>query len=83
MTLADFGLARIYDMSSLLTTVVVTLWYRSPEILLGTTYATPVDMWSCGCILAELVSRDLNHIFGEYNQFLRFLEDHFFQDSMK
>jgi len=55
--LADFGLARIYDMSSLLTTVVVTLWYRSPEILLGTTYATPVDIWSCGCILAELILR--------------------------
>ena len=55
--LADFGLARIYDFSSLLTTVVVTLWYRSPEILLGTTYATPVDIWSCGCILAELVLR--------------------------
>ena len=36
---------------------VVTLWYRSPEILLGTTYATPVDLWSCGCILAELYLR--------------------------
>ena len=36
---------------------VVTLWYRSPEILLGTTYATPVDIWSCGCILAELYLR--------------------------
>jgi len=35
----------------------VTLWYRSPEILLGTTYATPVDIWSCGCILAELFLR--------------------------
>jgi len=55
--LADFGLARIYDFSSLLTTVVVTLWYRSPEILLGTTYATPVDIWSCGCIFAELYMR--------------------------
>ena len=36
---------------------VVTLWYRSPEVLLGTTYATPVDIWSCGCIFAELFSR--------------------------
>ena len=35
----------------------MTLWYRSPEILLGTTYATPVDIWSCGCILAELYLR--------------------------
>ena len=35
----------------------MTLWYRAPEILLGTSYATPVDIWSCGCILAELISR--------------------------
>ena len=33
---------------------MVTLWYRAPEVLLGTTYATPVDIWSCGCIFAEL-----------------------------
>ncbi|XP_023341283.1 cyclin-dependent kinase 4 [Eurytemora carolleeae] len=36
---------------------VVTLWYRSPEILLGNSYATPVDLWSCGCIFAELFLR--------------------------
>lgn len=36
---------------------VVTLWYRAPEILLGTkVYSTPVDMWSVGCILAELIT---------------------------
>jgi len=55
--IADFGLARIYDFNTLLTSTVVTLWYRAPEVLLGTTYATPVDIWSCGCILAELISR--------------------------
>ena len=54
--LTDFGLARIYDFNSLLTTTVVTLWYRAPEVLLGVTYATPVDIWSAGCILAELTS---------------------------
>jgi len=54
--LTDFGLARIYDFNSLLTTTVVTLWYRAPEVLLGVTYATPVDIWSAGCILAELIS---------------------------
>ena len=37
---------------------VVTLWYRAPEILLGSkTYSTPVDIWSIGCIFAEM----LNH----------------------
>jgi len=57
LKLADFGLARIYDFNVLLTSEVVTLWYRAPEVLLGTTYATPVDIWSCGCILAELYTR--------------------------
>ena len=32
----------------------MTLWYRSPEVLMGLSYATPVDIWSCGCIMAEL-----------------------------
>nr|QAA13015.1 cyclin-dependent kinase 6 [Locusta migratoria] len=52
--LADFGLAKTYDFEMLLTSVVVTIWYRSPEVLLNSTYATPVDIWSCGCIMAEL-----------------------------
>lgn len=55
--LTDFGLARIYEFYTLLTTVVVTLWYRSPEVLMGLSYATPVDVWSCGCIFAELFLR--------------------------
>ncbi|XP_012261764.2 cyclin-dependent kinase 4 [Athalia rosae] len=52
--IADFGLAKTYDFEMRLTSVVVTLWYRSPEVLLGCAYATPVDIWSVGCILAEL-----------------------------
>jgi serine/threonine protein kinase len=41
---------------------IVTLWYRAPEVLLGTThYATPVDMWSVGCIFAELVRKVSAH----------------------
>lgn len=59
--LADFGLAKTYDFEMKLTAVVVTLWYRAPEVLLGLSYATPVDIWSVGCILAELFS--LNPIF--------------------
>ena len=35
----------------------MTLWYRSPEVLMGLSYATPVDVWSCGCIFAELFLR--------------------------
>ena len=37
---------------------VVTLWYRPPEILLGSqTYAPPVDVWACGTILVEMATK--------------------------
>ncbi|XP_077996820.1 cyclin-dependent kinase 6-like [Glandiceps talaboti] len=55
--LADFGLARVYGFQMALTSVVVTLWYRGPEVLLQGRYATPVDIWSVGCIFAELFNR--------------------------
>ncbi|XP_022753261.1 probable serine/threonine-protein kinase At1g54610 isoform X1 [Durio zibethinus] len=57
LKIADFGLASFYDphQSQPLTSRVVTLWYRPPELLLGATYyGTAVDLWSTGCILAEL-----------------------------
>ncbi|XP_021843679.2 probable serine/threonine-protein kinase At1g54610 [Spinacia oleracea] len=57
LKIADFGLASFYDphQSQPLTSRVVTLWYRPPELLLGATYyGTSVDLWSSGCILAEL-----------------------------
>ena len=55
--LADFGLARLFDPKDKrpYTNRVITLWYRSPELLLGEeTYTTSVDIWSCGCVLGEL-----------------------------
>ncbi|XP_008318355.1 cyclin-dependent kinase 4 [Cynoglossus semilaevis] len=55
--LADFGLARIFSCHMALTPVVVTLWYRPPEVLLQSSYATPVDIWSTGCIFAEMFRR--------------------------
>ncbi|OWK59683.1 Cyclin-dependent kinase 6 [Lonchura striata] len=56
--LADFGLARIYSFQMALTSVVVTLWYRAPEVLLQSSYATAVDLWSVGCIFAEMFRRN-------------------------
>merc|ERR1712004_287213 len=56
--IADFGLARIYSYNMALTSVVVTLWYRPPEVLLQNSYATPVDLWSIGCIISELFLLD-------------------------
>ena len=59
LKLADFGLARAFGIPlRTYTHEVVTLWYRSPEILLGSKhYSTAVDMWSVGCIFAEMVNR--------------------------
>ncbi|XP_063492414.1 cyclin-dependent kinase 6 isoform X2 [Symphalangus syndactylus] len=63
--LADFGLARIYSFQMALTSVVVTLWYRAPEVLLQSSYATPVDLWSVGCIFAEMFRRNVIGLPGE------------------
>uniref|UniRef100_A0A3Q4G351 Cyclin dependent kinase 10 n=1 Tax=Neolamprologus brichardi TaxID=32507 RepID=A0A3Q4G351_NEOBR len=56
--IADFGLARMYGIPQQpMTPRVVTLWYRAPELLLGTkTQTTALDMWAVGCILAELLA---------------------------
>ncbi|XP_076898028.1 cyclin-dependent kinase G-2-like isoform X2 [Bidens hawaiensis] len=59
LKICDFGLSRQYG-SPLkpYTHLVVTLWYRAPELLLGTKlYSTAIDMWSLGCIMAELLSK--------------------------
>ncbi|CAG5091137.1 Oidioi.mRNA.OKI2018_I69.PAR.g12877.t1.cds [Oikopleura dioica] len=52
--IADFGLARLYTPETTLTQVVVTLWYRAPEILLHVSYHSAVDLWGAGCIIAEI-----------------------------
>ncbi|KAH7282865.1 hypothetical protein KP509_35G050700 [Ceratopteris richardii] len=58
--IGDFGLARIYQapLKPLGDNgVVVTIWYRAPELLLGAKhYTTAVDMWAVGCIFAELLT---------------------------
>ncbi|EIT78209.1 protein kinase [Aspergillus oryzae 3.042] len=58
--IADFGMARYYgDPPPKLTQLVVTLWYRSPELLLGAEkYGTEIDMWSIGCIFGELLTKE-------------------------
>ncbi|OBT86924.1 CMGC/CDK/CDC2 protein kinase [Pseudogymnoascus sp. 03VT05] len=59
LKLGDFGLARAFGVPlRTYTHEVVTLWYRAPEILLGgRQYSTGVDMWSVGCIFAEMCTR--------------------------
>jgi serine/threonine protein kinase len=55
--LADFGLARSFGLPlKSYTHEVVTLWYRAPEVMLGTKiYSPSIDMWSLGCIFYEIV----------------------------
>lgn len=58
MKLADLGLARTFShgQSEPLTPETVTLWYRSPEILFDSfSYGPSADLWSVGCVFAELV----------------------------
>ena len=59
LKIADFGLARAFAIPARpYTHEVVTLWYRAPEILLGSIeYSTPIDIWSIGCIFVELVTK--------------------------
>jgi CTD kinase subunit alpha len=60
LKLADFGLARFYAKRHQLdyTNRVITIWYRSPELLLGETqYTAAVDVWSAACVMVEIFSR--------------------------
>uniref|UniRef100_A0A183CY47 Protein kinase domain-containing protein n=1 Tax=Gongylonema pulchrum TaxID=637853 RepID=A0A183CY47_9BILA len=59
--ICDFGLARVtdpgYDHTGVLTEYVATRWYRAPEIMLNSKgYTKSIDVWSVGCILAEMLS---------------------------
>ncbi|KAG9130267.1 hypothetical protein Leryth_004249 [Lithospermum erythrorhizon] len=59
LKIGDFGLATFYraNQTQSMTSRVVTLWYRPPELLLGSTnYGVAVDLWSSGCVLAELLA---------------------------
>ena len=58
LKLADFGLARAFGIPvRSYTHEVVTLWYRAPDILMASRkYSTPVDIWSVGCIFAEMAN---------------------------
>ncbi|XP_013116359.1 serine/threonine-protein kinase PITSLRE isoform X2 [Stomoxys calcitrans] len=78
LKVGDFGLAREYGSPlKKYTSLVVTLWYRAPELLLcSPEYSTPIDIWSLGCIFAEFLQMaplfpgktevdELNKIFKE------------------
>ena len=86
LQICDFGLARVadpeHDHTGFLTEYVATRWYRAPEIMLNSKgYTKSIDIWSVGCILAEMISNrpifpgkhyldQLNHILGNKNFFM-------------
>ena len=56
--IADWGLSKFYKDQARMTKEVCTLWYRAPELLMGTrNYGPEIDMWSVGCIFGEIVAR--------------------------
>mmetsp|Transcript_26306 Transcript_26306/g.25926 ORF Transcript_26306/g.25926 Transcript_26306/m.25926 type:complete len:172 (+) Transcript_26306:336-851(+) len=59
LKICDLGLARGYDRETEnLTEYVVTRWYRAPEVILNSSmYTKQIDVWSCGCVFAELIGR--------------------------
>lgn len=77
--IADFGLSRLYSFPVRpLTKEVLTLWYRAPELMLGFfNYSLDLDMWSVGCIFAEIVigrpliqgDSEIDQIFKIFNIF--------------
>lgn len=63
LKICDFGLSRfiipgLKQSSKVMTNYVATRWYRAPELLLKSKeYSFPIDMWSVGCIFAEILKR--------------------------
>ena len=58
LKIADFGLARTTSETDFMTEYVVTRWYRAPELLLNCSeYTAAIDIWSVGCILGEIITR--------------------------
>eukprot|EP00731_Ephydatia_muelleri_P013656 Em0007g966a len=55
LKIADFGLSRSIGSNVILSTEVVTQWYRAPEVLLHSSYNKEVDIWSVGCVFAEMI----------------------------
>ena len=59
LKILDFGMARVVDHSFMMTPYVVMRYYRAPEIILGVKYHESADIWSAGCIFAEMVRGEI------------------------
>ncbi|KAG0447019.1 hypothetical protein HPP92_028532 [Vanilla planifolia] len=76
LKIGDFGLARTTSETDFMTEYVVTRWYRAPELLLNCSeYTAAIDIWSIGCILGEIVTREPLFPGKDYVQQLRLITE--------
>lgn len=76
LKIGDFGLARTTSETDFMTEYVVTRWYRAPELLLNCSeYTGAIDVWSVGCILGEIMTREPLFPGKDYVQQLRLITE--------
>ncbi|CAL9213314.1 unnamed protein product [Arabidopsis halleri] len=76
LKIGDFGLARTKSETDFMTEYVVTRWYRAPELLLNCSeYTAAIDIWSVGCILGEIMTREPLFPGRDYVQQLRLITE--------
>ncbi|KAG0473227.1 hypothetical protein HPP92_015084 [Vanilla planifolia] len=76
LKIGDFGLRRTTSETDFMTEYVVTRWYRAPELLLNCSeYTAAIDIWSIGCILGEIVTREPLFPGKDYVQQLRLITE--------
>ncbi|KAG4992670.1 hypothetical protein JHK87_026127 [Glycine soja] len=76
LKIADFGLARTTSETDFMTEYVVTRWYRAPELLLNCSeYTAAIDIWSVGCILGEIITRQPLFLGKDYVHQLRLITE--------
>lgn len=86
LRISDFGLSRLApdETDAIMTEHVVTRWYRAPELMLSADgcYSAIIDVWSCGCILAELLLRKPLFPGKDFKEQLRLIFNVFGKPSM-
>ncbi|KAF4392912.1 hypothetical protein G4B88_011907 [Cannabis sativa] len=84
LKIGDFGLARTTSETDFMTEYVVTRWYRAPELLLNCSeYTAAIDIWSVGCILGEIVTRQPLFPGKDYVHQLRLITEMIFGKPVK
>ena len=79
LKIGDFGLARTTSETDFMTEYVVTRWYRAPELLLNCSeYTAAIDIWSVGCILGEIMTRQPLFPGKDYVHQLRLITEVYF-----